>query len=387
MKKVLLTAILIFALLTTVMFGNQITEAKIYQNITIKADGSVNPSTAPIQNVGNIYTFIDDIFGEIAVERDSVIVDGNGFKLQGSGSGMGLSLRMADNVTVQNTNIQNFTVGIEIGSNNTISGNTVRDSIYGLYSNGGPYNSIISGNNLTSNDVGIYFWGASHITVSGNNIIKNSEGFHIYGSHNTISGNNITSNTVNGLFLYNSCSNNTISGNTIKNNSKGIYIVHSWNNTFFENNIADNNRGMDFFLDHSQSSNNTIYSNNFANNNLHILISTESVNVWDNGVEGNYWDNYTGVDSNNNGIGDTPFVISGYNIDRYPIMPAIIKESPSPNISPTPTQQPTPSWTPIHTDRGAPNLRTFYMIVGVVALALIIIIVAVALVYFRKHKK
>ena len=37
---------------------------------------------------------------------------------------------------------------------------------------------------------------------------------------------------------------------------------------------------------------------------------------------GNYWDNYTGNDANNDGIGDTPFIING-EVDNYPLMEPI----------------------------------------------------------------
>jgi nitrous oxidase accessory protein NosD len=42
--------------------------------------------------------------------------------------------------------------------------------------------------------------------------------------------------------------------------------------------------------------------------------------VWDNGNEGNWWYFYTGVDSNGDGIGDTPYVLNENNTDLYPLM-------------------------------------------------------------------
>jgi len=79
-----------------------------------------------------------------------------------------------------------------------------------------------------------------------------------------------------------------------------------------------------------QSSNNTIYSNNFVNNDLQVLIDTDSANVWDNGAEGNYWNNYTGTDNDGDGMGDTPYVIDENNQDNYPLVKQyIIPEFPS----------------------------------------------------------
>jgi len=67
--------------------------------------------------------------------------------------------------------------------------------------------------------------------------------------------------------------------------------------------------------------NNTIIHNNFCNitNNAY----DEFNNSWYNETiqEGNYWSDYTGVDTNNDGIGDSPYNIAGgSNQDLYPFM-------------------------------------------------------------------
>jgi hypothetical protein len=52
--------------------------------IYIRADGSVEPSSASILNVGNSnYTFTADIYGSIVVERNNIVVDGANYILQG----------------------------------------------------------------------------------------------------------------------------------------------------------------------------------------------------------------------------------------------------------------------------------------------------------------
>jgi len=76
----------------------------------------------------------------------------------------------------------------------------------------------------------------------------------------------------------------------------------------------------------NDSSKNGFYHNNFENNSKHIDLSLSSEdgilspNLWDNRADGNYWDDYEGVDSDEDGKGDTPYVIDKNNKDNYPLM-------------------------------------------------------------------
>jgi nitrous oxidase accessory protein NosD len=54
---------------------------------------------------------------------------------------------------------------------------------------------------------------------------------------------------------------------------------------------------------------------------------------WDSGGKGNFWSNYDGTDSNDDGIGDIPYIIGGANKDNYPLMKPVV----------IPTQTPEPS--------------------------------------------
>ena len=66
---------------------------------------------------------------------------------------------------------------------------------------------------------------------------------------------------------------------------------------------------------------NTIYYNNFLNNTDNSYDGY--INTWYNINKslGNYWDDYTGNDSNGDGVGDTPYFIpGGNNEDKYPLM-------------------------------------------------------------------
>lgn len=72
--------------------------------------------------------------------------------------------------------------------------------------------------------------------------------------------------------------------------------------------------------------NHIIYHNYLFDNGQNALDALEpnvSINKWYNEIlrEGNYWSDYTGVDNDSDGIGDTPYNISGgNNQDLYPLM-------------------------------------------------------------------
>lgn len=109
-----------------------------------------------------------------------------------------------------------------------------------------------------------------------------------------------------------------IQGFTIKNNHEGTGILMDGNDTILitENTIRDTQFGIYI----SNSINCIIYHNNFINNinNAHDVSS----NHWnkDYPIGGNYWDDYVGVDIDDDNIGDTPHNIPGSgNLDNYPI--------------------------------------------------------------------
>jgi nitrous oxidase accessory protein NosD len=129
-----------------------------------------------------------------------------------------------------------------------------------------------------------------------------------------------------GVYIW--TTNNTVTGNTIIGGNVGIFLAET-PNTVVGNHIEDNTEGV--FLgplpDTHKKVYNILYHNSFVNNTDHVYDcectdphTIQHLNIWDNGTSGNYWSNYTGVDADGNGIGDTPHQISGDDVDVCPLM-------------------------------------------------------------------
>jgi parallel beta-helix repeat protein len=212
--------------------------------VYIRADGSIDPPDAPITTYDNItYTLTDSITSTadgIIVERDNIVIDGNGFTLQGSGAWPynGIDISRRHKVTIKNTNIQNFSYGgiyLEYSLNNIIIGNNITNNQNGILLRYYDLNNIIIGNNIANNQEGDCLLYSSNTTISGNNITNNGYGISLFhSSNNTVSGNNITNNSEDGVELYGSL-NNTVSGNVFIDD--GLRVRFSFDNVVVGNTV------------------------------------------------------------------------------------------------------------------------------------------------------
>ncbi len=230
----------------------------------------------------------------------------------------------------------NDNIGIIVGTDgvgHTIFENEVSNNLGGILVSGISLYNNISRNNVENNrDYGIklgYYnivygntvrgnrWNGIHITKSYNNISYNeiaSNGAGIFldekANYNDIRRNDISNNNGNGLYLHGS-SGNIISGNIIANNQgKGIELRNSaCSNIISENDIEHNSAGILVFAGNNYWPN-RIYHNDFVDNTNEAITSDDYANYWTIERHGNYWSDYPGVDSNHDGIGDTPYVIA-----------------------------------------------------------------------------
>ncbi len=224
----------------------------------------------------------------------------------------------------------------EVTSHQIDETNTVNGKLIHYY-----VNETNLGANNFSNPGQIILANCNDSIISNLNITHTSTGIALFYCNNiTISKNNISHNNLEAIAL--SYSNtNLIYGNTLQNNifvSSGFAfgLAFSSNNIIRENIVTNNYYGVALGL----SDYNLFYMNYFIENEEDVGELMSANNQWDNGTIGNYWDEYLGVDANDDGIGDTPYDIppAGGSVDNYPIWddgddlaPIITINSPIPN--------------------------------------------------------
>ena len=317
MKKEILTIGITVLLLTIVLMG-------CFEN---KEDTSTTGSKIIYvdDDGGKDYTRIQDAIN-VASEGDTIFVhDGTYNEILIINKSINLIGLNKNNTIIryQKSNEINQKNVVLINADNCtirefeIIGDSTSSDIIGININS--LNNIISNNILMYTYQGIYIGvDSKNNNVSGNAILDNTYGIYTDRSfNNNISKNNISMSIFAGIHLHVS-NNNIVFGNTISNNKfDGIRIKGSEYNTVFGNLLIMNPVGVHCCCG---AKNNVIYSNNFKENS-DLNAQDDEVNQWDNGINGNYWDDYMGVDSDGDGIGDTPYNLSReVNQDRYPLM-------------------------------------------------------------------
>ncbi|MEA1965086.1 MAG: NosD domain-containing protein, partial [Candidatus Aerophobetes bacterium] len=178
----------------------------------------------------------------------------------------------------------------------TIQGFTAKRGCSGIYLIDADYCSIFDNITSSNSDKGIYLVRSSSNTLNGNTASDNSYGISlVYSSNNNLIYNTASDNSNDGIYLATSSDSNTLNGNTASDNSYGISLVYSSNNRIWFNNFTANHSNI--FL---VGSTNTVLSS------AEEITYTYNSNTYISHL-GNYWDNYTGEDADNNGIGDTPY--------------------------------------------------------------------------------
>lgn len=269
MNKSVLTPFTILCLLFIVFLmglGFNIQTVKASGTIYIRADGSVDPITAPIQRIGDIYILEGNINDTLVVERNNIIVDGDGYTLHGSGIGIGIDLTGTSNVTIKNIKIEAFAHGAWLHqcSNNSILGNTITNNTYGVW---------------------------------------------VWASNNTLSENMIANSSVSGIVIDVDSSDNTLSGNEIMNNARGVWVISASDNRFYHNSFIENTQQVHISM--------SVYANVWDDGH------PSGGNYWTDYTGADLYSGAYQNETGSDGIGDYPYFIDAHNQDDYPLMTPI----------------------------------------------------------------
>lgn len=205
-------------------------------------------------------------------------------------------------VSIKKCKINGSSIGIQLGfsTNNTIMKNEITWQYYYdifLYRSD---RNIIQDNLMKKN-----YHNGIHIKDSSDNHINDNAFITFYDF---------------GLWLDN-CTSTTINNNTFRpyvDFDLAIQLEVTNSSVITHNNFK---AGSGTVIDIAPSCyQNVLHHNNFPyGESVHDY---EGNSTWDDGSEGNYWSSYGGKDSNNDGIGDTPFYIdnSTGSVDYFPLM-------------------------------------------------------------------
>jgi len=231
------------------------------------------------------------------INRHNVTIDSFTFQKLGY-----LALVNSTNIEVQNLNVQDNIQGVLFAFTE---------------------NSTITNVNAKNNWNGIYVTHSRDISIKGNNANSNFDyGIKFFNSSSSLaSENNVDNNGWAGIGLFRSPS-SILVGNEANFNTYNLHVVLTNNSVITRNNAQNKLRGYSIAVYYSH--NNIIYHNMFVDSLLYVETrnSTPFIprNSWDNGLEGNYWSLYKGVDADEDGIGDTPFMVGQNNVDNHPLM-------------------------------------------------------------------
>lgn len=241
-----------------------------------------------------------------------------------------LTVACSSDVTIAENNISGGD-GIHLAYTNdsTVLANTVNSNVWhGIYL-GKAYRTEFTDNTISNNNAGVYVDRSSENEFTDNLVSSNrGNGVHLsYAERNELIGNTISNNDDSGVYLSDSES-NVLSDNEFYSNRYGIQFYDSQSNTIRHNSIIGSGQYGIYLRE--LTSDNQLYHNNLLYNTYTNAYDYGS-NHWHNGTIGNYWDDYPGVDDDDNGIGDTPYNISGGgNQDPYPLIAPYDWEMPEP---------------------------------------------------------
>jgi peptide/nickel transport system substrate-binding protein len=267
----------------------------------------------------------EDTYNGILIQNSAVYFKIHNCTIR-NGVDYGIQLLNANNSEIFNNTIQSKFHGIyyESSHNGTIYDNIIRNCIdaVGIDLFHSDHSDVFQ-NTIESCLGGIRSAYNYDTTIYDNTLTTLTIGIALgYTENNTIKKNEILTSSSYGIGMQ--CVNDTKvnENNIINSGDYGVTIIGDvigcYDNTIVLNQIAGADK-VGLALNFA-TYNNKIYLNNFSGNLINAQ-DNGTFNLWDYNMIGNSWDDYSGFDYNDDGIGDTPYLIDGTagSQDNYPI--------------------------------------------------------------------
>ncbi|MDD3492590.1 MAG: NosD domain-containing protein, partial [Candidatus Thermoplasmatota archaeon] len=257
---------------------------------------SLSEAVATLQEGGGCYVFAGAYHDRVTLNQSIWMTGENPVNTTISGDGGGALVISGGGARVERLGVHDCwnDAGVYISGDDVLLANcSLYDNYYGLYVEGAraTVEHCILRDNSYTGLLGRY---ATYMTVSNCSIFYNNNGM-------------VLAQVTDSALVHNTFHNNSLVNLNMREASQRNLVRH---NTFAH--------GIYGVQVHS-STGNWLYLNDFLGNA--VQAQDDATNNWDNGSVGNYWSDYDGEDNDYDGIGDTPYAISGgSNTDRYPLM-------------------------------------------------------------------
>lgn len=293
-------------------------------------------------------------YGLVALDSPGLTMQSNIFSLGFDG----VSIRRCDGATVDGNSMTGGYHSLAVSDSNgvTISMNTM----VGMSPSGGSCLGIwdsdhatVTSNHLIAGLWGFWLAGGSYPIIADNYVAGNRYGIGMHSSLDfypyvpilgaLVSGNTVVDNELAGIWLQTTCQDAVVSDNIVTGNGGNGITIGECDTTLVTGNTVSENLGSGVLIQYLNGYGNVvtgnllsrnaigvqllysaypkIYGNDLIDNTVQASQDSQTIGaLWDNGPlsGGNYWSDYTGVDGDGDGFGDTPYQIGATGVDRYP---------------------------------------------------------------------